>query len=52
MMGAEGLSATGKALRVVRKGRDEARGGARPEDVVEVGRSAGKRPWSDRRQLA
>jgi hypothetical protein len=36
--------ATGLAISTVRKGRDEARAGARPEDVVKVRRSAGKRP--------
>ncbi|TQF17114.1 hypothetical protein FJV41_04800 [Myxococcus llanfairpwllgwyngyllgogerychwyrndrobwllllantysiliogogogochensis] len=44
--------ATGKAISRVRKGRDEAHGGARPEGVVEVWRIAGKRPWIDRRRLA
>lgn len=33
------------AISTVRKGRDEARRGARPEDVVKVRRSAGKRPY-------
>ena len=37
--------ATGMAISTVRKGRDEARGGARPEDVVKVRRSPGKRPY-------
>ncbi len=37
--------ATGMAISTVRKGRDEARSGARPEDVVKVRRSAGKRPF-------
>jgi Rhodopirellula transposase DDE domain len=37
--------ATGMAISTVRKGRDEARAGARPEDVVNVRRSAGKRPF-------
>jgi len=37
--------ATGLAISTVRKGRDEARGGARPEDVVRVRRSGGKRPF-------
>jgi Rhodopirellula transposase DDE domain len=37
--------ATGLAISTVRKGRDEARAGARPEDVVQVRRSAGKRPY-------
>jgi transposase len=36
--------ATGMAISTVRKGRDEARAGARPADVVRVRRSAGKRP--------
>lgn len=33
------------AISTVRKGRNEARAGARPEDVVKVRRSAGKRPY-------
>jgi hypothetical protein len=37
--------ATGMAISTVRKGRDEARKGARPEDVVKVRRSPGKRPY-------
>jgi hypothetical protein len=37
--------ATGMAISTVRKGRDEARAGASPEDVVKVRRSAGKRPY-------
>ncbi|MDQ3298039.1 MAG: ISAzo13 family transposase [Myxococcota bacterium] len=37
--------ATGIAISTVRKGRDEARGGARPEDVVNIRRSTGKRPY-------
>ena len=37
--------ATGMAISTVRKGRDEARAGARPEDVVKVRRSSGKRPY-------
>jgi len=37
--------ATGLAISTVRKGRDEARRGARPEDVVRVRRSTGKRPY-------
>jgi transposase len=37
--------ATGMAISTVRKGRDEARAGARREDVVRVRRSAGKRPY-------
>jgi hypothetical protein len=36
--------ATGMAMSTVRKGRDEVRAGARPEDVVNVRRSTGKRP--------
>jgi hypothetical protein len=36
--------ATGMAISTVRKGRDEVRAGARPEDVVNVRRSTGKRP--------
>src|SRR5271167_2537351 len=36
--------ATGMASSTVRKGRDEVRAGARPEDVVNVRRSTGKRP--------
>ncbi len=36
--------ATGMAISTVRKGRDEVRVGARPEDVVNVRRSPGKRP--------
>ncbi|HEY2407184.1 MAG TPA: ISAzo13 family transposase [Polyangiaceae bacterium] len=39
--------ATGLAISTVRKGRDEARAGARREDVVNVRRSAGKRPYED-----
>ena len=35
--------ATGLAISTVRKGRDEARAGARPEDVVKVRRSGGGR---------
>jgi len=42
---AAGARATGMAISTVRKGRDEARRGARPEDVVKVRRSAGKRPF-------
>jgi hypothetical protein len=34
-----------RRARRVRKGRDEARAGARREDVVNVRRSAGKRPY-------
>jgi transposase len=37
--------ATGMAISTVRKGRDEARAGAKREDVVKVRRSAGKRPY-------
>jgi transposase len=37
--------ATGIAISTVRKGRDEARRGAKPEDVVRVRRSGGKRPY-------
>jgi len=37
--------ATGMAISTVRKGRDEARAGARLEDVVKVRRSTGKRPY-------
>jgi Rhodopirellula transposase DDE domain len=37
--------ATGMAISTVRKGRDEARRGAVPEDVVRVRRSTGKRPY-------
>jgi hypothetical protein len=37
--------ATGMAISTVRKGRDEARAGARPEDVVKVRRSNGPRPY-------
>jgi hypothetical protein len=37
--------ATGLAISTVRKGRDEARAGAKPEDVVKVRRSAGPRPY-------
>ena len=37
--------ATGLAISTVQKGRDEARRGARPEDVVRVRRSTGKRPY-------
>jgi hypothetical protein len=37
--------ATGMAISTVRKGRDEARAGAKPSDVVKVRRSAGKRPF-------
>ena len=39
--------AIGMAISTVRKGRDEARAGARPEDVVKVRRSPGKRPYED-----
>ncbi len=37
--------ATGMAISTVRKGRDEARAGATPQDVVKVRRSSGKRPY-------
>jgi hypothetical protein len=37
--------ATSMAISTVRKGRDEARAGAKPEDVVRVRRSTGKRPF-------
>lgn len=37
--------ATGLAISTVRKGRDEARAGARRDDVVKVRRSSGKRPY-------
>jgi len=37
--------ATGMAISTVRKGRDEARAGAKRDDVVQVRRSAGKRPY-------
>ena len=39
--------ATRLAISTVRKGRDEVRGGARPEDVVNVRRSQGKRPFEE-----
>jgi len=39
--------ATGLAISTVRKGRDEARAGARRGDVVNVRRSAGKRPYEE-----
>lgn len=39
--------ATGLAISTVRKGRDEARTGAKPSDVVRVRRSAGKRPFEE-----
>src|SRR5215475_15153609 len=39
--------ATGLAISTVRKGRDEARAGAKPGDVVRVRRSAGKRPFEE-----
>ena len=41
--------ATGLAISTVRKGRDEGRVGAKPEDVVKVRRSAGKRPFEEMR---
>src|SRR5829696_4802241 len=37
--------ATGMAISTVRKGRDEARAGARRTDVVKTRRSTGKRPY-------
>ena len=37
--------ATGMAISTVRKGRDEARAGARPQDVVKVRRSSGTRAF-------
>ncbi|KAB2911205.1 MAG: hypothetical protein F9K40_01235 [Kofleriaceae bacterium] len=37
--------ATGLAISTVRKGRDEVRAGAKPDDVVKVRRSTGKRPF-------
>ncbi|MGH7434509.1 MAG: ISAzo13 family transposase [Polyangiaceae bacterium] len=37
--------ATRLAISTVRKGRDEVRAGARPDDVVNVRRSTGKRPY-------
>ena len=43
--GAAVARATGRAISTVRKGRDEARRGARREDVVKVRRSTGKRPF-------
>jgi hypothetical protein len=39
--------ATGLAISTVRAGRDEVRGGAKPSDVVNVRRSAGKRPFEE-----
>lgn len=39
--------ATKLAISTVRKGRDEARAGAQREDVVNVRRSAGKRPYEE-----
>ncbi|MBA3671333.1 MAG: ISAzo13 family transposase, partial [Gemmatimonadaceae bacterium] len=39
--------ATGLAISTVRKGRDEGRDGAKPDDVVTVRRSAGKRPYEE-----
>ena len=39
--------ATGMAISTVRKGRDEVRAGARPQDVVKVRRSTGKRPYEE-----
>ena len=40
--------ATGMAISTVRKGRYEARAGARPKDVIKVRRSTGKRPYEER----
>jgi hypothetical protein len=40
--------ATKLAISTVRKGRDEARAGAKREDVVKVRRSAGPRPFEER----
>jgi hypothetical protein len=37
--------ATGLAISTVRKGRDEGRAGALPNDVVKIRRSSGKRPY-------
>jgi hypothetical protein len=37
--------ATGLAISTVRKGRDEARAGAQPDDVIRERRSTGKRPY-------
>ena len=49
MLGYGGVAAvaraTGMAISTVRKGRDEARAGAKPKDVVKVRRSTGKRPF-------
>ena len=39
--------ATGMAISTVRKGRDEARAGARPQDVVKIRRTTGKRPYAE-----
>jgi hypothetical protein len=39
--------ATGLAISTVRKGRDEVRAGAKPDDVVHVRRSAGPRPYEE-----
>ncbi len=48
-MGRGGVAAVARATKLaistVRKGRDEVRAGARREDVVNVRRSAGKRPY-------
>jgi hypothetical protein len=41
--------ATGMAISTVRKGRDEVRAGALPEDVVNVRHSTGKRPFEESR---
>ena len=39
--------ATGMANSTVRKGREEARAGAHPSDVIKTRRSTGKRPYED-----
>jgi hypothetical protein len=39
--------ATGLAISTVRKGRDEGQSGAKPDDVVNVRRSAGPRPFEE-----
>jgi hypothetical protein len=41
--------ATGLAISTVRKGSDEARAGAKPQDVVNVRRSTGERPFEELR---
>jgi hypothetical protein len=43
--------ATGMAISTVRKGRDEVREGAVPDDVVNVRRSPGKRPYDAVRRI-